>query len=181
MSGAILANQVIMRDKYEIFTEIHSRYGRYMRDIHAGYTVESTYGCPGGYVGFTTAAAIAAAARCCCCCSLLLLLAARCCCCSLLLLTAAAARCCCSLLLLAAAARSCCSLLLFAVVAAARCCCCCSLLLLLLAAARSASLISASMLGILWCRDERGGELLVWLNCASLFEPGRLCLDGLPF
>ena len=153
---------LIMRDKYEIFTEIHLRYGRYMRDIHAGYTFESTYGCTGGYVGFTTAAAIAAAARCCCCCSLLLLLA-RCCCCSLVLLTAAAARCCCSLLLLAAAARSCCSLLLFAVVAAARCCCCCSLLLLLLAAARSASLISASMLGLLWCRDERGGELLVWL------------------
>ena len=104
-----------IRDKYEIFTEIHSRYGRYMRDIHAECTFESTYGCTctGGYVGFTTAAA----ARCCCCCSLLLLLAARCCCCSLLLLTAAAARC---LLLLAAAARCCCSVLPLAAVV--RCC-----------------------------------------------------------
>ena len=41
----------IMRDKYEIFTEIHSRYGRYMRDIQAGYTFESTYGCTGLRVG----------------------------------------------------------------------------------------------------------------------------------
>ena len=114
-----------------------------------------TYGGSGGYVELATVAAIAAAARCFC---------------SLLLLLAAAARCCCSLLLLAAvAARCCCFSLLLLLLAAA-------VVLLLLAAARSASLRSASVLGILWCGVERDGETLArWVGCnVDRFEPGRL-------